>query len=195
MMRPIAGLFLAAAMLSLSGGGAFAATKCEDDEPTSQNNWTDSQRTAQPDSRFKRKEVAYQTAEAPGTIIIETHKTFLYLVLGNGKALRYGIGVGREGFKWTGAERITRKAAWPDWHPPKDMLKRDPCLPDMIPGGSDNPLGARALYLGNTEFRIHGTLYPATIGHSVSSGCIRLTNDDVIDLYNRVKIGTKVIVN
>ena len=140
-MRPIAGPILAV-VLMFSSSAALAAASCEEDKPTSQNNWSDSQRTAQPDPRFKRKEVAYKTAEAPGTIVIETHKTYLYLVLGNGKALRYGIGVGREGFKWTGSQHITRKAAWPDWHPPKEMLKRDPCLPDMIPGGRTIRLGA-----------------------------------------------------
>ncbi|MGE0240133.1 MAG: L,D-transpeptidase [Parvibaculaceae bacterium] len=145
--------------------------------------------------RFKRKEVAYASGETPGTIVIETRKRFLYLVLANGKALRYGIGVGRAGFTWKGAERISRKAEWPDWRPPAEMLERQPELPDFMEGGPGNPLGARALYLGATEYRIHGTAQPWTIGQAVSSGCIRLTNDDVIDLYGRARVGAKVIVN
>lgn len=145
--------------------------------------------------RYKRKEVDYSSGETAGTIIIETRKRFLYLVLGNGKALRYGIGVGRAGFTWKGAERISRKAEWPTWRPPAEMLEREPDLPDFMEGGPDNPLGARALYLGATEYRIHGTAQPWTIGQAVSSGCIRLTNDDVIDLYGRARVGAKVIVN
>jgi lipoprotein-anchoring transpeptidase ErfK/SrfK len=145
--------------------------------------------------RFKRKEVDYSSKEQPGTIVIETRKRFLYLVLANGKALRYGIGVGRSGFTWKGTEHISRKAEWPDWHPPAEMLDRQPGLPEFMEGGRDNPLGARALYLGATEYRIHGTAQPWTIGRAVSSGCIRLTNDDVIDLYGRAKVGAKVIVN
>ena len=147
------------------------------------------------DSRFKRKQVDYASGEQPGTIVIETRKRFLYLVLANGKALRYGIGVGRSGFTWKGTEHISRKAEWPDWHPPAEMIERQPGLPEVVEGGPDNPLGARALYLGATEYRIHGTSQPWTIGRAVSSGCIRLTNDDVIDLYGRAKVGAKVIVN
>ena len=147
------------------------------------------------DPRFKRKEVEYSSAETPGTIIIETRKRFLYLVLSQGKALRYGIGIGRSGFTWKGTQRISRKAEWPDWHPPAEMLERQPDLPEFMEGGPNNPLGARALYLGASEYRIHGTAQPWTIGQAVSSGCIRLTNDDVIDLYSRAKIGAKVIVN
>jgi lipoprotein-anchoring transpeptidase ErfK/SrfK len=145
--------------------------------------------------KFKRKEIDYSSAEKPGTIIIDTRKRFLYLVQNNGKALRYGIGVGRSGFTWRGAERISRKAEWPDWRPPAEMLERQPELPEFMEGGPNNPLGARALYLGGTEYRIHGTAQPWTIGQAVSSGCIRLTNDDVIDLYGRAKVGAKVIVN
>jgi lipoprotein-anchoring transpeptidase ErfK/SrfK len=147
------------------------------------------------DPRFKRKEVSYSSGERPGTIVIETGSRFLYLVLADGKALRYGIGVGRMGFTWKGTEHISRKAEWPDWHPPAEMLDRQPDLPDHMEGGPGNPLGARALYLGATEYRIHGTSQPWTIGHAVSSGCIRLTNEDVIDLYGRAKLGAKVIVN
>ena len=145
--------------------------------------------------RYKRKQIDYTSSEKPGTIIIETRKRYLYLVLDNGKALRYGIGVGRQGFTWKGSERISRKAEWPDWRPPAEMIERQPDLPEFMEGGPNNPLGARALYLGATEYRIHGTAQPWTIGQAVSSGCIRLTNDDVIDLYGRAKVGAKVIVN
>jgi lipoprotein-anchoring transpeptidase ErfK/SrfK len=146
------------------------------------------------DPRYDKRQVSYTTAERPGTIIIETRRRFLYLVLGSGQALRYGIGVGRYGFTWQGTEHITHKAEWPDWHPPKEMLARDPDLPEFMEGGPKNPLGARALYLGASEYRIHGTAQPWTIGQAVSSGCIRLTNDNVIDLYNRARVGAKVIV-
>src|ERR1700704_2300087 len=145
-------------------------------------------------ARFKRQVVGYATHEAPGTIIIDTPNTYLYLVLGNGRAMRYGIGVGRDGFTWSGTQTITRKAEWPAWTPPAEMLARQPYLPRHMVGGPDNPLGARAMYLGSTMYRIHGTNDPSTIGGHVSSGCIRLTNADVTDLYSRVTIGTKVIV-
>jgi lipoprotein-anchoring transpeptidase ErfK/SrfK len=150
-------------------------------------------RTA-PASRFQRQVVDYRTSEAPGTIIIDTPHTYLYYVLGSGKAIRYGIGVGREGFTWSGTQTISRKAEWPDWTPPQEMIQRQPYLPRFMAGGPENPLGARAMYLGNTEYRIHGTNAPSTIGGRVSSGCIRLINEDVIDLYSRVTVGTKVIV-
>jgi lipoprotein-anchoring transpeptidase ErfK/SrfK len=143
---------------------------------------------------LRRQVVAYESSEPPGTIIIDTGHTFLYLTLGNGKALRYGIGVGRQGFTWSGTETITRKAEWPDWIPPAEMVARQPYLPRWVGGGPGNPLGARALYLGNTDYRIHGTNDPTTIGKHVSSGCIRLENADVTDLYARVGIGTKVVV-
>jgi lipoprotein-anchoring transpeptidase ErfK/SrfK len=143
---------------------------------------------------LRRQVVAYQTIEPAGTIIIDTAHTFLYLTLGDGKALRYGIGVGREGFTWSGTETIRRKAEWPDWIPPAEMVARQPYLPRWVGGGPGNPLGARALYLGNTDYRIHGTNDPTTIGKHVSSGCIRLQNADVIDLYERVGIGAKVVV-
>jgi lipoprotein-anchoring transpeptidase ErfK/SrfK len=149
---------------------------------------------AQLNPRFKRQVVDYRTAEAPGTIIIDTPNTYLYLVTGNGKAMRYGIGVGRQGFTWSGVKQVARKAEWPNWYPPAEMLKRQPYLPRMTMGGPGNPLGARAMYLGSSEYRIHGTNAPSTIGKQVSSGCIRLTNDDVTDLYNRVQVGAKVIV-
>ena len=149
---------------------------------------------AKVDPRLQRQIVGYASKEAPGTIIIDTPHTFLYYVLGNGKAIRYGIGVGREGFTWSGVRSIERKAEWPDWHPPAEMLSRQPYLPRMTAGGPGNPLGARAMYIAGTQYRIHGTNAPSTIGKHVSSGCIRLTNDDVIDLFNRVQIGAKVIV-
>jgi lipoprotein-anchoring transpeptidase ErfK/SrfK len=138
--------------------------------------------------------IDYHTKEPAGTIIVDTPSTYLYLVQRNGKALRYGIGVGREGFKWAGEEKISRTAEWPDWSPPAQMIERQPYLPRFMAGGDGNPLGARALYLGNTLYRIHGTNQPSTIGSFVSSGCIRLTNEDIIDLYTRVKVGTRVVV-
>jgi lipoprotein-anchoring transpeptidase ErfK/SrfK len=144
--------------------------------------------------RLRRQIVSYQTHEPAGTIIIDTPNTYLYLVLGNGQALRYGVGVGREGFPWSGTQRIARMAEWPDWHPPPEMIERQPYLPRFMAGGPGNPLGARALYLGNTVYRIHGTNQPSTIGTFVSSGCIRLTNEDVEDLYGRVQVGTRVVV-
>jgi lipoprotein-anchoring transpeptidase ErfK/SrfK len=144
--------------------------------------------------QFHRQLVNYPATEPAGTIIIDTPNTFLYLVLGGGQALRYGIGVGREGFTWSGTERISRMVEWPDWHPPKEMIDRQPYLPRFMAGGEGNPLGARALYLGNTLYRIHGTNQPSTIGHFVSSGCIRLTNADVEDLYSRVSAGSRVVV-
>lgn len=145
-------------------------------------------------AQLRRQMVTYPTNEPSGTIIIDTAHTFLYLTLGHGMAMRYGIGVGRQGFTWSGVETIVRKAEWPDWIPPAQMVARQPYLPRWVGGGPGNPLGARALYLGNTEYRIHGTNDPSTIGKRVSSGCIRLQNDDIIDLYNRVGIGTKVVV-
>ncbi|HXQ07801.1 MAG TPA: L,D-transpeptidase, partial [Bradyrhizobium sp.] len=136
----------------------------------------------------------YATHEVPGTIIIDTPHTYLYYVLGNGQAIRYGIGVGRDGFTWSGVQSITREAEWPDWTPPPEMIARQPYLPRHMAGGPGNPLGARAMYLGGTVYRIHGTNAPETIGTQVSSGCIRLTNEDVSDLYARVNVGTKVVV-
>ena len=144
--------------------------------------------------RFHRTLVDYPIVEPAGTIIIDTPNTYLYLTIGHGKAIRYGIGVGREGFTWSGTERISRMKEWPDWLPPKEMIKRQPYLPRFMAGGEANPLGARAMYLGNTEYRIHGTNQPSTIGSFVSSGCIRLTNEDVEDLYSSVTVGTTVIV-
>jgi lipoprotein-anchoring transpeptidase ErfK/SrfK len=144
--------------------------------------------------RFYRTVVDSPTVEPPGTIIIDTPNTYLYLTIGHGKAIRYGIGVGREGFTWSGTEPISRMKEWPDWFPPQEMIKRQPYLPRFMAGGETNPLGARAMYLGNTQYRIHGTNQPSTIGSFVSSGCIRLTNEDVEDLYSRVTMGTTVVV-
>ena len=138
--------------------------------------------------------VTYATKEKPGTIIINTSERRLYYVLGDGRAIRYGIGVGRDGFRWSGVKTVSAKREWPDWTPPAQMLQRRPDLPRHMPGGPENPLGARALYLGSTLYRIHGSNEPETIGQAVSSGCFRMTNDDVIDLYNRVRVGTKVVV-
>ncbi len=145
-------------------------------------------------SRLRKQIVSYSTREAPGTIVVDTPNTYLYYVLGNGQAIRYGIGVGRDGFRWSGVQRIARKAEWPDWNPPAEMVARQPYLPRFMAGGPSNPLGARALYLGNSIYRIHGTNSPSTIGGRVSSGCIRMLNEDVIDLYARTNVGTKVVV-
>ena len=146
------------------------------------------------DPKFLRQEVAYPGREAPGTIIVDTGNKFLYLIEDGGRALRYGIGVGRPGFLWAGIKTVTAKREWPDWRPPAEMIARRPDLPRYMPGGIDNPLGARALYLGSSIYRIHGSNEPWTIGKNVSSGCIRMRNADVIDLYERVKVGTKVVV-
>jgi lipoprotein-anchoring transpeptidase ErfK/SrfK len=146
------------------------------------------------DPKFLRQEVAYPGRETPGTIIVDTANKFLYLIEDGGRALRYGIGVGRPGFLWAGVKTVTAKREWPDWRPPVEMLARRPDLPRFMPGGVDNPLGARALYLGSSLYRIHGSNEPWTIGTNVSSGCIRMRNEDVTDLYQRVKVGTKVVV-
>jgi lipoprotein-anchoring transpeptidase ErfK/SrfK len=170
-----------------AGGGTAVAGLPPEDQP-------ETGPTPNLPQQFRRQLVAYPTEEPAGTIVIDTPHTYLYLVLGGGKALRYGVGVGREGFTWTGTERISRMSEWPDWHPPKEMIERQPYLPRFMAGGEGNPLGARALYLGNTVYRIHGTNQPSTIGSFVSSGCIRLTNEDVADLYSRVGVGTRVVV-
>jgi lipoprotein-anchoring transpeptidase ErfK/SrfK len=149
---------------------------------------------AERQAQWRRQVVSYSTDEPAGTVVVDSPNTFLYLVLGDGKAIRYAIGVGREGFSWSGVRHIAQKTEWPDWIPPAAMLGRQPYLPRIMAGGPGNPLGARALYLGNTLYRIHGTNQPATIGGHVSSGCIRMLNDDVIDLFDRVSVGTKIIV-
>jgi len=143
---------------------------------------------------YERQEVFFRATERPGTILIDTNNRFLYLVQPNNRALRYGIGVGRDGFQWQGVEKISRKQENPDWRPPPEMIERQPYLPRFMAGGPGNPLGPRAMYLGKTIYRIHGTNQPQTIGHAVSSGCFRLVDDDVIDLYDRVPAGTKVII-
>ena len=149
---------------------------------------------AEAPAHLRRQVVSYATGEAAGTIVIDTPNTYLYYVLGGGKAIRYGIGVGREGFTWAGVKTVDRKAEWPDWVPPAEMIERQPYLPRFMAGGPGNPLGARAMYLGGTVYRIHGTNQPSSIGKRVSSGCIRMVNEDVVDLYSRVNLGTKVVV-
>ncbi|MBR0684687.1 L,D-transpeptidase [Bradyrhizobium manausense] len=146
------------------------------------------------DPKFEKQLVDYSGKESAGTIVVDSSNKFLYLVEGNGRAMRYGIGVGREGFTWAGVKSITAKREWPDWTPPAEMLARRPDLPRHMEGGPENPLGARAMYLGSTLYRIHGSNEPWTIGTNVSSGCIRMRNEDVIDLYGRVNVGTKVVV-
>jgi lipoprotein-anchoring transpeptidase ErfK/SrfK len=158
-------------------------------EPAERAEWQ-----RRPDPRFDRQIVAYAGAEKPGTVVIDTRERLLYLVEGDGKAIRYGIGVGRPGFAWAGVKEISMKREWPDWTPPDEMLQRRPDLPRYMAGGPENPLGARALYLGSSLYRIHGSNEPWTIGTAVSSGCIRMRNEDVIDLYDRVKVGTRVVV-
>jgi lipoprotein-anchoring transpeptidase ErfK/SrfK len=146
------------------------------------------------DGPYARQAVLFRSNERPGTLVVHTSERFVYLVQGNNRALRYGIGVGREGFQWSGLVQVSRKAEWPDWRPPPEMIARQPYLPRFMAGGPGNPMGARALYLGSTVFRIHGTNQPETIGQSISSGCFRLANGDIIDLYARVPLGTKVVV-
>ena len=163
-----------------------------------QQRHTTAQRSRQLPKRFLPQVVEYNTKHKKGTIVIDTKTRFLYLVLGNGEARRYGVGVGKEGFGWTGTERVTRKAEWPSWRPPAEMIARERkkgrILPAFMPGGIENPMGARGIYLGSTLYRIHGTNAPWTIGQAVSSGCFRMRNEDVSDLYTRVKIGVKVVV-
>jgi lipoprotein-anchoring transpeptidase ErfK/SrfK len=146
------------------------------------------------DGPYKRQVVFYRTTATPGTLVVSTSERFLYLVLGDNRALRYGIGVGRQGFQWSGMVKVTRKTAWPDWTPPPEMIARQPYLPRFMAGGPGNPMGARALYLGATVYRIHGTNQPETIGQAISSGCFRLANGDIVDLYEHAPVGTKVIV-
>ena len=143
---------------------------------------------------LRRATVNYPTNEAPGTVIVDTQNTYLYYVLGGGQAIRYGIGVGREGFTWAGVKTVERKSEWPDWTPPPEMIARSPSLPRFMAGGVTNPLGARAMYLSGSFYRIHGTNAPSTVGSRATAGCIRMVNDDVIDLYDRVKVGAKVVV-
>jgi len=182
-------IFLAAIALAMSSRHAFAQQPDRGDEPglIADDNY-------KPNSEWRKQVVYYRTTEPPGTIIVSTSERHLYLVQPGGRAIRYGIGVGRDGFQWQGLLSVTRKAEWPDWTPPPEMIQRQPYLPRFMAGGPGNPMGARAMYLGTTLYRIHGTNRPDTVGSKVSSGCFRLVNADVIDLYDRVPIGTKVIV-
>jgi lipoprotein-anchoring transpeptidase ErfK/SrfK len=181
--------FVVAAGLTFSASQSFAQKPDVGDQPG-----LIADDSVQLEPEFQRTMVLYRTTEAPGTIIVQTSERHLYVVQGNGRALRYGIGVGRDGFQWQGLVKISRKAEWPDWTPPPEMIERQPYLPRFMAGGPGNPLGARALYLGATVYRIHGTNRPDTIGTAVSSGCFRLVNADVTDLYDRIPVGTKVIV-
>jgi len=180
-----------AASAAVSGGAVCADPRTS---PARQTALIDTSDAGSLPARLRRQVVDYPTSERPGTIVIDTPNTYLYLVIGGGQAIRYGIGVGREGFTWSGVRMVDRKTEWPDWFPPAEMLARQPYLPRFMAGGPGNPLGARAMYLGGTEYRIHGTNAPSTIGKHVSSGCIRMLNEDVVDLYSRVGIGAKVVV-
>jgi lipoprotein-anchoring transpeptidase ErfK/SrfK len=192
-MKTVAAL-IAALMTASMAMPAVASTRYYNFDT---NTWEERSATqgSRKGSSIKKEIVSYQSKYKPGTIVVETSERRLYLVLEDGKAMKYGIGVGRDGFRWSGQHRITRTAEWPGWTPPAAMRKRVPDLPAYMPGGPNNPLGARALYIGSTLYRIHGTSEPWTIGQAVSSGCIRLTNDDVTDLYERVKVGALVVVN
>ena len=177
-------------LASLAAPNAFAQGRDVGDQPGLIASPDDEQL----DPKWQRTVVFYRTTEAPGTIVVQTSERYLYVIQPGGRALRYGIGVGRDGFQWQGLVKITQKKEWPDWTPPEEMIERQPYLPRWMAGGPGNPLGARALYLGTTVYRIHGTNQPQSIGTQVSSGCFRLTNPDVSDLYERVPIGTKVII-
>ena len=187
------GLFACAATAHAQMGprGAPGAVMDIDEQPGLEAPQDD---VAQMDPAFRRQPVYFRTTEKPGTIVIHTNERFLYLVQGDNRAMRYGIGVGRDGFQWSGLKEIVRKAEWPDWTPPPEMIQRQPYLPRFMAGGPGNPMGARALYIGGTVYRIHGTNQPQTIGFAVSSGCFRLVNSDIMDLYGRVPVGTKVVV-
>jgi lipoprotein-anchoring transpeptidase ErfK/SrfK len=180
--------------VALATGPIFATAENQNGSVYNNVRYNFGSNTWKMDSKYLPAEVSYSSSEAPGTIIINARKKYLYVVKDGGKAMRFGIGVGRQGFRWSGVEKISRKAEWPTWHPPAEMREREPDLPEKMEGGPDNPLGARAMYLGNTLYRIHGTHQPWTIGESVSSGCIRLRNEDVISLYDMVNVGAKVIV-
>jgi len=181
--------FVAAAGLMLSFTHSFAQQPDIGDQPGLLPD-----DSIQLDPGWRKQAVFFRTTEAPGTIIVSTSERHLYLVQGGGRAIRYGIGVGRDGFRWSGVHRVSAKKEWPGWTPPSQMRRRRPDLPGYMAGGIENPLGARALYLGSTLYRIHGSNEPETIGQAVSSGCFSMTNDDVVDLYNRVAVGALVIV-
>jgi lipoprotein-anchoring transpeptidase ErfK/SrfK len=198
--RVASALVLAGALLSFSGAASAQLLGYAPAQPATFPQAyvtgaaaSESEESVLPD-RLRRAIVNFDAREAPGTIIIDTGNTVLYYVLGGGRAIRYGVGVGRQGFTWSGVQTISRKAEWPDWYPPAEMVARQPYLPRFVAGGPGNPLGARAMYLGASEYRIHGTNDPTTIGKFVSSGCIRMTNEDVSDLFRRVDVGTKVVV-
>lgn len=190
----VAALPAAGPALASRDGAAAAAKATPDPDMRLAARFGAKSRGLDADSPFNRRVVRVQSPHPAGTIIIDTQRRFLYLLQDDGTAIRYGIGVGREGFSWSGTNTISRKAEWPGWTPPAEMRQRQPYLPVHMPGGPDNPLGARALYLGSTLYRIHGTNEDYTIGMAVSSGCIRMRNEDVVDLYDRVAVGTKVIV-
>jgi lipoprotein-anchoring transpeptidase ErfK/SrfK len=189
-----AALMLSPALLSSASAQVLGYASAPQSSFPSDNMTLDEGDGSAVPERLKRAVVAFDTREPAGTIIIDTGNTQLYYVLGQGRAVRYGVGVGREGFTWSGVQTISRKAEWPDWHPPAEMVARQPYLPRFMAGGPGNPLGARAMYLGSSVYRIHGTNDPSTIGKFVSSGCIRLTNEDVADLFSRVDVGTRVVV-
>jgi lipoprotein-anchoring transpeptidase ErfK/SrfK len=191
MIRYLLATILAVAM---SAAWAHAQPRQQELAIEDQPGYQPSRSEEQLSGALQRQLVFFRTAEPAGTVVVFTSQRFLYVVQGNNRALRYGIGVGREGFQWAGLLKISRKAEWPDWTPPPEMIARQPYLPRFMAGGPGNPMGARALYLGSTIYRLHGTNQPQTIGHAVSSGCFRLVNDDIIDLYERVPIGTKVVV-
>jgi len=179
---------------SLAGSSQAWAQKRVDMSGADQPGYVPDESEEQLPPEYQRQVVFFRTTEPPGTLVVHTAERYLYLIQGNGRALRYGIGVGRDGFQWQGLQKISRKAEWPDWVPPPEMIERQPYLPRFMAGGPGNPLGARAMYLGGTVYRIHGTNQPQTIGTSVSSGCFRLVNADVIDLYDRIPVGTRVVV-
>ena len=187
----LCGLFLAAAVCPAQAqkNRAMDMTALAD-QPGYVPNPTDEQL----DISFQRQPVFFRTTEQPGTIVVHSSTRYLYLVQGNNRAIRYGIGVGRDGFRWSGVHRISRKGEWPDWTPPPEMIERQPYLPRFMAGGPGNPMGARALYIGSTVYRFHGTNQPQTIGSAVSSGCFRMVNPDIIDFYDRVPVGSKVVV-
>lgn len=191
MIRYLLATILAVAM---SAAWAHAQPRQQELAIEDQPGYQPSRNEEQLSGALQRQLVFFRTAEPAGTVVVFTSQRFLYVVQGNNRALRYGIGVGREGFQWAGLLKISRKAEWPDWTPPPEMIARQPYLPRFMAGGPGNPMGARALYLGSTIYRLHGTNQPQTIGHAVSSGCFRLVNDDIIDLYERVPVGTKVVV-
>jgi lipoprotein-anchoring transpeptidase ErfK/SrfK len=187
-------LLLAAAVAVLVGPGIGSTAPREELQVPEQPGVVPTPQEELLPPEYRPQPVFFRTSEAPGTIVVHTEERFLYLVQGNNKAIRYAVGVGREGFTWSGLLKISRKQEWPDWRPPPEMIQRQPYLPRFMAGGPGNPMGARALYLGDTVYRIHGTNQPRTIGHAVSSGCFRLVNADVADLFDRVPVGTRVVV-